>query len=44
MFILFMIQAVSMWVYAEFSSIVFQMSLLLALAAELFLPVFHRWG
>ena len=44
MFILFMIQAISMWVYSEFSSIVFQMSLLLALAAELFLPVFHRWG
>ena len=44
MFILFMIQAVSMWVYSEFSSTVFQMSLLLALAAELFLPAFNRWG
>ena len=44
MFILFLIQAVSMWVYSEFSSAVFQMSLLLAIAAELLLPVFNRWG
>ena len=33
-----------MWVYSEFSSTVLQMSLLLAIAAELFLPVFNRWG
>ncbi len=44
MFVLFCIQAVSMWVYTEFSQTVFQMSLLLAVAAELFLPVFRRWG
>ena len=44
MFVLFTIQAVSMWVYSEFDGTVLQMSLLLALLAEVFLPVFNRWG
>lgn len=44
MLTLFSIQAVSMWVYAEFDQNVLVMSLILAFIAELSLPLFNRWG
>ena len=44
MLTLFSIQAVSMWVYAEFDQTVLVMSLILAFIAELSVPVFYRWG
>lgn len=44
MLTMFSIQAVSMWVYAEFDQTVLMMSLILAFIAELSVPVFYRWG